>query len=132
MKRISLILALLPMGIAASPALLAHPAQAQTNAIITLEQIDPTMLSGGYRASKIIGTTVVNSEGETVGTVDDLIVTSSGKVPFAVLSVGGFLGLGDTLVVVPAAAFERQGANVLLRGATKENLKRLPPFTYSE
>lgn len=132
MKRISMILALLPVGLAATPALMATPAQAQTTEIITLEQINPTLLSGGYRASKIIGTTVVNTEGETVGTVDDLIVTSSGKVPFAVISVGGFLGVGDTLVVVPAAAFERQGENILLRGATKENLKRLPPFTYSE
>jgi hypothetical protein len=43
-----------------------------------------------------------------VGTIDDLIVTPGGQAPYAVLSVGGFLGLGTKYVVVsftrPAAA----------------------------
>ncbi|MBB4062894.1 PRC-barrel domain-containing protein [Gellertiella hungarica] len=103
-----------------------------TTTVITLEQIDPNALAGGYRASKFIGATVVNGDGEAVGTVDDLIIGPAGNVPFAVLSVGGFLGLGDTLVVVPASSFERKGDQLLLRGATKDNLKRLPPFTYSQ
>ena len=33
--------------------------------------------------------------------VDDLIVTSGGQTPYAVLSVGGFLGLGTKYVVLP-------------------------------
>ena len=46
----------------------------------------------------MVGGTVVN---ETVGTIDDLILTPNEKVPFAVLSVGGFLGMGTKYVVVP-------------------------------
>ena len=37
---------------------------------------------------------MVNEANETVGTIDDLIVTPDGQAPYAVLSVGGFLGLG--------------------------------------
>ncbi len=98
---------------------------------VTLEQVNPTVLANGYRASKFIGNSVVNAEKETIGKVDDLIITPEGTAPFAVLSVGGFLGIGDTLVVVPASAFERSDGALVLPGATKENLKQLPPFTYA-
>ena len=45
-----------------------------------------------------VGSTVVNEANETVGTIDDLIVTPSEVVPYAVLSVGGFLGIGTKYV----------------------------------
>jgi hypothetical protein len=38
---------------------------------------------------------------EPVGTIDDLIVTFGGQAPYAVLSVGGFLGIGTKYVVLP-------------------------------
>jgi hypothetical protein len=57
-------------------------------------KVDPQSVATGYRTSKVVGSTVVNEANETVGTIDDLIVTPSEKVPFAVLSVGGFLGMG--------------------------------------
>ena len=60
---------------------------------VTLMKVDPQSLATGYRVSKVVGSTVVNEANETVGTIDDLIVTPSEKVPFAVLSVGGFLVL---------------------------------------
>lgn len=66
-----------------------------------LMKVDPQTLATGYRTSKVVGSTVVNEANETVGTIDDLIVTPTEKVPFAVLSVGGFLGMGTKYVVVP-------------------------------
>ena len=78
-----------------------------------------------------MGSTVVNEANETVGTIDDLIVVPSEKVPFAVLSVGGFLGMGTTYVVVPFSALDLNEKRVLLRGATKDSLKGLPPFKYN-
>ena len=66
-----------------------------------------------------------------MGTIDDLIVTPSEKVPFAVLSVGGFLGLGTKYVVVPYSALEIRDKRMVLPGATKESLKSLPEFKYS-
>ena len=69
-------------------------------------KVDPQSLATGYRTSKVVGSTVVNGANETVGTIDDLIVTADEKVPFAVLSVGGFLGMGTKYVVVPYNLFE--------------------------
>ena len=50
---------------------------------------------------------------QTVGTIDDLIVTPNEKVPFAVLSVGAFLSLGMKYVVVPYSALEVRDNHVI-------------------
>ena len=98
---------------------------------LSLMKVDPQSLATGYRTSKVVGSTVVNESNETVGTIDDLIVTPSEKVPYAVLSVGGFLGMGTKYVVVPYSALEVSDKRMLLRGATKESLKSLPEFKYN-
>ena len=73
---------------------------------LSLMKVDPQTLATGYRTSKVVGSTVVNEANETVGTIDDLIVTPAEKVPFAVLSIGGFLGMGTKYVVVPYSSLE--------------------------
>src|ERR1700723_3282398 len=95
---------------------------------VTLMKVDPASLATGYRTSKVVGSTVVNEANETVGMVDDLIVTPAEVVPFAVLSVGGFLGIGTKYVVVPYSALRFQDKKIVLPGATKESLKALPEF----
>jgi hypothetical protein len=97
---------------------------------ISLMRVDTQSLATGYRTSKVVGSTVVNEANETVGTIDDLIVTPNDRVPFAVLSVGGFLGMGTRYVVVPYSSLEVKGTQMLLRGATKDGLKSLPDFNY--
>jgi sporulation protein YlmC with PRC-barrel domain len=98
---------------------------------LSMMKVDPQSLATGYRTSKVVGSAVVNEANETVGTIDDLIVTPSEKVPYAVLSVGGFLGMGTKYVVVPYSALEVNDKRMLLRGATKESLKSLPEFKYN-
>jgi PRC-barrel domain len=73
---------------------------------VTLMKVDPATLATGSRTSKVVGSTVVNEANETVGTIDDLIVTPGEKVPFAVLSVGGFLGMGTKYVVVSFSSLQ--------------------------
>lgn len=99
---------------------------------VVLTKVDVSSLSTGYRTSKVVGSTVVNEAKETVGTIDDLIVTPSAKVPFAVLSVGGFLGMGTKYVVVPFSALEVNDKQMVLPGATKESLTSLPEFKYAD
>ena len=89
---------------------------------VTLMKVDPASLATGYRTSKVVGSTVVNEANETIGTVGDLIVTSTEKVLFAVLSVGGFLGMGSKYVVVPFNSIQVKDKQMLLPGATKDSL----------
>lgn len=98
---------------------------------VSLMKVDPQTVATGYLPSKMVGSTVVNEAGVSVGTIDDLIVTQDEKVPDAVLSVGGFLGMSSKYVVVPFNGLEMNSKQIVLRGATKESLTDLPPFTFN-
>ena len=98
---------------------------------VDLAKVDVQTLSGGYRASKIIGSNVVNDADETIGEVNDVLVSSDGKEPYVVLSIGGFLGMGEHLVVVPYEKVRFGGNKVTFVGGTKEGLKMLPEFKYA-
>jgi sporulation protein YlmC with PRC-barrel domain len=84
----------------------------------------------GHRASKLIGAPVYNDRDERVGTIDDLIVAPDRSVSYAILSVGGFLGLGRRLVAIPVEQIRDEQGKLILPGATKEALKELPEFQY--
>jgi sporulation protein YlmC with PRC-barrel domain len=53
-------------------------------------------------ASSILGTPVRNHAGENVGKIEELMIDlARGRVAYAVLSFGGFLGMGDKLFAIP-------------------------------
>ena len=112
----------------AAPSLVTAQGAPQT---VQLTKVDVVKVSTGYRASKVIGSSVVNDAGDTVGKVDEIIVGPDGKAPFVVLSVGGFLGLGDKLVALPYEQMRTDGKKIVLPGATKDSLKTLPEFKYA-
>jgi hypothetical protein len=98
---------------------------------VELAKVDVHELSAGYRSSKVVGRSVVNDANETIGKIDDLLVSPDGKQPYAVLSIGGFLGMGAHLVVVPYDTLKFAEKKVMLPGGTKEGLKMLPEFKYA-
>ena len=128
MKRAMVLASAAMIGVA----LLSGGAGAQvTPQTVDLAKVDVHTLSAGYRASKVIGSSVVNDADETIGKIDDLLVSPNGKEPYAVLSIGGFLGMGAHLVVVPYEALKFNDKRVILPGGTKEGLKMLPEFKYN-
>jgi hypothetical protein len=128
MKRVMVLASAAVIGVA----VLSGGAGAQgTPQTVELVKVDVQKLAAGYRASKVIGSSVVNDANETIGKIDDLLVSSDGKQPSAVLSVGGFLGMGTRLVVVPYDTLKFADNKVILPGGTKEGLKMLPEFKYA-
>jgi sporulation protein YlmC with PRC-barrel domain len=81
-------------------------------------------------ASEIKGTHVKNLQGEDLGEVEDVLVDpETGQVKFAILEVGGFLGLGSTKVAVPWGAFQLSQEGNKPRwvlDADKQKLKNAP------
>jgi sporulation protein YlmC with PRC-barrel domain len=76
-------------------------------------------------ASDLIGKEVRNTQNDSLGKVSDLIVSlDSGRVPYAIISHGGALGVGRTKTAVPVADLQYSGdrKHVML-SATKEELK---------
>jgi hypothetical protein len=98
---------------------------------VELAKVNVQKLAAGYRASKVIGNSVTNDANETIGKIDDLLVSSDGKDPYAVLSIGGFLGMGTHLVAVPYDSLKFVDQRFVLPGGTKEGLKLLPEFKYA-
>jgi hypothetical protein len=108
------------------------PARAQVAPqTVELAKVNVQKLAAGYRASKVIGTSVTNDANETIGKIDDLLVSSDEKDPFAVLSVGRFLGMGSHLVAVPYDSLKFIDKKLVLPGGTKESPKMLPEFKYA-
>lgn len=98
---------------------------------VVLTGIAPMTLATGYRTSKVIGSAVYNDAKEEIGKVDDLIITTKDTVPYAILSVGGFLGMGMHNVAVPASSLEVVDKLLILHGGSKESLKALPSYAYT-
>ena len=81
-----------------SVALMTGVASAQTNAG-NKNTADTTMEE--YSAYKLVGVNVYNAGNEKIGEVKDILLVKSGKADKVILSVGGFLGLGEHYVAVP-------------------------------
>ena len=116
----------------ASIVLLSDPAGAQgTSQTVDIAKVDVQKLSAGYRASKVIGSNVLNDANETIGKIEDVLVSPDGTAPYSVLSIGGFLGMDTHLVVVPYDSLKLVDNKIVLPGGTKQTLKMLPEFKYS-
>jgi sporulation protein YlmC with PRC-barrel domain len=85
---------------------------------------------GVVSASKIIGEAVINRQNETLGKIHELVIDAKeGRLAYAVLSFGGFMGMGNKLFAMPWKAFEfAKTENKLILNVDKEKLKAAPGF----
>ncbi len=86
-----------------------------------------------HRATEMCGTAIENPVGESLGAIDDLAIDlDDGDVPFAVVAIGGFLGLGEERHPVPLSALEAKendaGDPIVLLDVSKERLEAAPHF----
>ena len=83
-----------------------------------------------FMVEKIIGSRVLNMKGENLGVIKDIVVDiDTGRILYAVLDFGGFLGIGSKLFPVPwksLAALPSEGIFFLDR--SKEQLEKAPGF----
>jgi sporulation protein YlmC with PRC-barrel domain len=62
---------------------------------------EPSSFQGDWRTSKVVGLKVYNDQNEDIGSINDLLTDKTGNIKAAVISVGGFLGMGSRLVAIP-------------------------------
>jgi len=114
----------------------AHAQQAPSNGSaktqVPISGIDDAALAGSARASKLIGSTVY--EGDTsVGQIEDVLVDlDHASVTAVILSVGGFLGIGDKLVAVPVNQLKVGREARFTTDLTKEQLANAPAFDFGK
>src|SRR5215510_7597887 len=95
---------------------------------------DVTKITSGtlIAAEKVEGTNVYNVAGDKLGTVDDIMIDKvSGKAIYAVMSFGGFLGIGEKQHPLPWSSLkydERKGGYIVnLDKKMLENAPTLDP-----
>jgi hypothetical protein len=110
--------------------MLAAPGPVLSQAV-QLVRVDVNVVAQGYRVSKLTGNSVTNDKNEKVGTLDDFVIGHDRSL-FAILQVGGFLGIGSHLVAVPyeSLVIHDETRKIELPGASKEELDRLAEFKY--
>lgn len=88
------------------------------------------------RASRLIGTDVYNLTNENVGEIEDLIIDNGKTVKGVVISVGGFLGIGDRNVAVQPGSIvlseQNDGSARVVINTTKDDLKNAPAFNFAD
>jgi sporulation protein YlmC with PRC-barrel domain len=88
----------------------------------------PVTASGQWRASKLAGVNVYNEQNEKIGDINDIIIDSSGKVDGAIVSVGGFLGMGEHDVKIPLSQIKFSNeAGKTTTGSTSSGSKQWYP-----
>ena len=87
---------------------------------------DPYTLS----ATTMIGSKVVNRAGEQLGTLKELVIDlEEGRIAYAVLSFGGFMGMGDKLFAIPWEALLLNAKDrTFILDVEKEVLQEAPGF----
>lgn len=81
-------------------------------------------------ASSFEGETVVNAQGETLGEIEEIMLdVRGGRIAYAVMAVGGLLGIGDKFFAIPWNAFTMDTDNKqFVLDVDKERLKNAPGF----
>jgi sporulation protein YlmC with PRC-barrel domain len=87
--------------------------------------------TGWSTKKQVLGKKVFNDTGETVGKIDDIIVSPDKAVSYAIIGAGGFLGVGRHDVAIPVNQLKENDGKFILAGATKDAIKDMPEFEYA-
>lgn len=134
--------ALLLSGMLAAPALASSADNGNGNNQLTGKLQKTNDL---WRASDVKGANVYNSSGKQIGTIDSLLLNSSGHVTDAVISIGGFADVGNKLVEVPFSTLKfepsqnnnssgnsgnQENYSIVYPDATAQSIKNMSTFSY--
>ena len=118
------------MAATLATALLAAPvlalAQASALAMTPAERHD---WERSHRISKILGSDVRTKSGEKIGDIRDIVLDANGTIRLAIVSTGGFLGVGDRLHAVPWDALTLGPKDDHILDIDRARLQAAPGFT---
>jgi hypothetical protein len=97
----------------------------------TVEQTN-ALVKGWSVRKALVDEPVYNDLNDKIGSIYDVVIAPDRKATYAVVSVGGFLGMGKHYVAIPVDHFEIRDGNLFLAGATRDALKSVPEFEYNK
>ena len=100
---------------------------------VSVSTVELQEVATGWSAKKqILGENVYNDAGDKVGEINDLIVMPNKALSYAIVGVGGFLGVAEHEIAVPVGKMKLEKGKITLTGATKEALKAAPKSEYAK
>ena len=93
-----------------------------------------TVSPADIMSSKLVGQDVYNNQGDKIGNVADLVIDNGKTITGIVLSVGGFLGMGEHYVLIEPSSMVLSDKNGLhgVVDTSKDSLKNAPAFNYKK
>ena len=86
----------------------------------------------GWSVKKdLLGKNVQNDKKENLGKIEDVIVSPTDSLSYAIIGVGLFLGIPSRLVAIPMKQLKLEGSQLVLPEASKAVVDKMPPFVYS-
>ena len=92
---------------------------------------DQTIRSDELRASKIIGSSVYDHNNQKIGSVQDIVLGTGGKVDSVIVDVGSFLGAGGKDVAVKMEQIKTDHDRLTL-DMTKNQLQQAPNYKLTD
>lgn len=93
-----------------------------------------TVPSSDDLSSKLVGLDIYNKDNKDIGTIKDIALNPNGRAAAFIVSVGGFLGMGDHYVAVSPEAVKinyKDNKWHAQMNATADQLKSAPEFKYT-
>jgi len=108
----------------------AEPGRQDTVGQDPMRKTTTSQVSVIHKASDLIGKNVVNPEGKTLGEIKNLAIDGEqGRIAYAILSFGGFLGIGNKLFAIPWGALRiGPGGDNFVLNVDKAKLEKAPGF----
>ncbi len=94
-----------------------------------------TVKAADFMSSRLVGANVYNNQNESLGEIDDLVIENGKTITGLVVGVGGFLGMGESYVVLDPSTVvlnQKDGTWRAYVDTTKDNLKNAQKFTYTK
>lgn len=94
-----------------------------------------TVTPADIMSSKLVGLNVYNNQNDKLGEIEDLAIDNGKTVKGVVISVGGFLGMGESYVLVDPSSLTVSNKDNTWKAfvdTNKDNLKNAPKFTYTK
>jgi hypothetical protein len=105
---------------------------ASTDTTAAGQQEQALAAPSGLLASNLIGTTVYSQDDQSIGDINDIILSQEGQPTQVIVGVGGFLGMGEKDVVLDMSKLQiaaTDDGNVkVVTQTSQEELKNLPAF----
>lgn len=93
-----------------------------------------TVQPASVMASRLLGVNVYNKQNESIGEIQDFAIIDGKTISAVIVSVGGFLGIGESYVAIEPSSValnQRDGRWRAYVDTSKENLNKAPKFEYA-